>query len=118
MIQNICQKICCGIVAFQPGLMHWLALSTMLFAIGLYGLLTRKNAVGVLMAVELMLNSAALNFVIFTRFHTPARVDGHVMALFIIAVAAAEAVVAMAIFVALFRLRASVDVNRMNILKD
>ncbi|HBF33236.1 TPA: NADH-quinone oxidoreductase subunit NuoK, partial [Candidatus Sumerlaeota bacterium] len=95
------EKVCALINTFQPHLIHWLALSTALFAIGLYGLLTRKNAVGVLMSVEIMLNSAALNFVIFNRFNGgEGRVDGHVMALFVIAVAAAEAVVGMAIFVA------------------
>ncbi len=102
------------LAAHTPGLTHWLILSAILFAIGLHGLLTRRNAVAILMAVELMLNSAALNFVVFNRFVAPGVVDGHVMAIFDIAVAAAEVVVGMAIFVALFRYRGTVDVNRMN----
>ena len=102
----------------NPGVSDWLVLSAVLFAIGLYGLLTRRNAVGILMAVELMLNSAALNFVVFNRFVMPASVDGQIMAIFVIAVAAAEVVVGMAIFVALFRCRATIDVNRMNTMKD
>ena len=100
-----------------PGPKHWLVLSVIIFAIGLYGLLSRRNAVGVLMSVELMLNSAALNFIVFNCFVAPSRVDGQMMALFIIAVAAAEVVVGMAIFVALFRHRSTVDVTRMDIMK-
>jgi NADH:ubiquinone oxidoreductase subunit K len=106
------------LIAHTPGVLEWLVLGAILFAIGVYGLLTRRNAVGVLMAVELMLNSAALNFVIFNKYVAPVVVDGQVMAIFIIAVAAAEAVVGMAIFVAIFRHRATVDVNRMDSMKD
>jgi NAD(P)H-quinone oxidoreductase subunit 4L len=101
-----------------PGLDHWLILSTLLFAIGMYGVLTRRNAVGILIALELALNSAALNFVVFNSLISPAKVDGSIMAIFIIAVAAAEVVVAMAIFVALYRHRRSMDVTGMNQLKD
>jgi NADH-quinone oxidoreductase subunit K len=106
------------LASHAPGVVHWLVLSAILFSIGLYGLLTRRNAVGILMAVEVMLNSAALNFVVFNHFVAPAMMDGQIMAIFIIAVAAAEVVVGMAIFVALFRLRSTVDVNRINTLKD
>ena len=105
------------LTALKPGVGHWLVLGAILFSIGLYGLLSRRNAVGVLMAVELMLNSAALNFVVFNRYVVPGQVDGQLMALFIIAVAAAEVVVGMAIFVALFRHRSTVDVTRMDIMK-
>jgi NADH-quinone oxidoreductase subunit K len=105
------------LVSHSPGPIHWLLLSAVLFSIGLYGLLTRRNAVGVLMAIEVMLNSAALNFVVFNRFVAPAGMDGQIMAIFIIAVAAAEVVVGMAIFVAMFRYRGTVDVNRMDIMK-
>jgi NADH-quinone oxidoreductase subunit K len=104
-----------GLLAMlPPGPHHWLALSSILFAIGLYGVLSRRNAVGILMAVELMLNSAAMNFVIFNRF---VATDGQIMAIFVIAAAAAEVVVAMAILVALFRRRASIDVSRMDAMK-
>jgi NADH:ubiquinone oxidoreductase subunit K len=106
------------IAMHKPQIEHWLVLSAILFAIGLYGLLSRRNAVGILMAVELMLNSAVLNLVIFNKFVTPASVDGQIMGLFIIAVAAAEVVVGMAIFVAIFRYRRIIDVNRMNLMKD
>lgn len=100
-----------------PGLAQWLLLSALLFAIGLYGLLTRRNAVGVLIALELMLNSCALNFVAFDRFGVYRLADGQVMAIFVIATAAAEVVVAMAIFVALFKYRKTADVTSMDLLR-
>lgn len=100
-----------------PGLIHWLILSTLLFSIGIYGLLTRKNAVGVLIATELMLSATVLNFAVFNHFIAPATVDGELMSIFIIAVAAAEAVVAMAIFVAIFRHEKMLDVTRLDVMK-
>ena len=105
------------LAARPPELIHWTVLTAALFAIGIYGLLTRRNAVGVLMAVELMLNAAALNFVIFNRFVMPGRVDGALMAIFIIAAAAAEVVVGMAIFVALFKHYKTSDVTRIDVMK-
>jgi NADH-quinone oxidoreductase subunit K len=69
---------------------HWMLLSLLLFSIGIYGMLTRRNAIGILLSVELLLNAAALNFVIFNHYRNPAAVDGAVMAIFIIAVAAAR----------------------------
>jgi NADH:ubiquinone oxidoreductase subunit K len=102
----------------KPTVGHWLVLTAILFAIGLYGLLSRRNAVGILMAVELMLNAAVLNFVIFNKFIKPIAVDGQIMAIFAIAVAAAEVVVGMAIFVAMFRQRGTIDVNVMDMMKD
>lgn len=102
---------------FAPGLHEWLTLCAVLYAIGLYGLLTRRNAIAILMAVEIMLNAAALNFVVFNRYIAPNTIDGHVMAIFVIVMAAAEVVVGMAIVVALYRIRATVDVNQMNSMK-
>lgn len=101
-----------------PTIVHWLLLSTLLFTVGLFGVLTRRNAIGILMAVEILLNAAALNFVVFGHFRTPGAADGQVMALFIIATAAAEVVVGMAIFVALYRHRKSIDVTAMNQIQD
>lgn len=100
-----------------PGITEWLILTAVLFSIGLCGLLTRRNAVGTLMSAELMFNAGAMSFVIFNRFRTPGSVDGEVMAIFVMAVAAAEVVVGMAIFVALFRYRATIDVTKMNLLR-
>lgn len=104
-------------MSLVPGIYHWLALSTLLFSIGVYGVLTRKNAVGVLMSVELMLNSAAFNFLVFNRYSSPALLEGALMVIFIVAVAAAEAVVAMAIFVAMYRSRKTIDVTQVNEMK-
>ncbi len=101
-----------------PRLEEWLILSTLLFAIGMYGVLTRRNLVGILISLELALNSAALNFVVFNSLIAPSKVDGSIMAIFNIAVAAAEVVVAMAIFVSLFRHRRSMDVTGMDELRD
>lgn len=105
------------VAACVPGLGHWLVLCAVLFSIGLYGVLTRRNAIGVLMSIEIMLNAAAINFVALNHFLRPGTVDGQVMAIFIIAVAAAEAVTAMAIFVALYRYRDTVDVTAMTSLR-
>lgn len=106
-----------SITAHPPTVFHWLVVSTLLFSIGIYGVLTRRNAIGVLMAVELLLNSGALNFVLFARHIAPGAVDGQIMAIFIIAVAAAEVVAGMAIFVTLFKNRKTVDVTRMDVMK-
>lgn len=105
------------LVSAAPGLEEWLFLSAILFSIGIYGLLSRKSAVGVLMSVELMLNAAALNFVVFNHFVMPNKVDGEIMAIFIIAVAAAEAVVGMAIFVDIFKHSKTVDITRIDSMK-
>ena len=105
------------LAAHPPGVFHWLVVSTILFSIGIYGVLTRRNAVAVLMAVELLLNSGALNFVVFTRYVAPGAIDGQIMAIFVIAVAAAEVVAALAIFVTLARNRHTADVTRMDMMR-
>ncbi len=101
-----------------PTVTHWLFLSAGLFSIGLYGLLTRRHAVGILLSLEIMLNSAALNFVLLNKFVAPAIVDGALMMIFVVAVASAEVVVGMAIFVILFKNRRTLDVNTMNLMRD
>lgn len=97
----------------DPG--HYLVLSAILFTIGTVGVLTRKNAIVVLMSIEIMLNGANLAFVTVAA----ARGDlaGFVMVLLVIAVAAAEAAVGLAIIVAMFRHRESVDVGVFNLLR-
>lgn len=90
------------------GLGHYLTVSGLLFAIGLYCLITRRNAVALLMGVELILNAAILNLVAFSRFGTGSP-DGQVFALFGIVLAAAEAVVALALVLQLYRAFRSVD---------
>ncbi len=92
----------------QIGLPHYLVVSAVLFALGLTTVATRRNAVAILMGVELILNAAALNFVAFAHFVHGA-VAGQMFALFIIVLAAAEAVIALAIVLALFRNFRTVD---------
>jgi NAD(P)H-quinone oxidoreductase subunit 4L len=100
------------------GLQHVLVVGALLFSIGLFVALSRRNAVGVLMGVELMLNSVNLNLVGFSRFvQSPRPIDGQVFVVFIITVAAAEAAVALALAVSIYRIRQSIDVDRLNILK-
>jgi len=100
----------------QLTLPHFLVLSAVLFALGLFCVLSRRQAVAILIGIELMLNAAGINFVAFSRYGT-ARVDGAVFVLFMIALAAAEAVVALALIFALQRRWKTVDVTRVNSLK-
>jgi NADH:ubiquinone oxidoreductase subunit K len=97
---------------------YFLTVGAALFAIGLYVALSKRNAIGVLMGVELMLNSVNLTFVSFARF-TPSeeQIAGHVFALFVITVAAAEAAVALALAVVIYRLRRTVNVDELNLLR-
>lgn len=88
---------------------HYIVLSALLFAIGLFGVVTRKNVVVILMGLELMLNAANLAFVAFSRHH--GNLQGQVFTFFVIAVAAAEAAVALSILMALFRLKGSVTLD-------
>jgi NADH-quinone oxidoreductase subunit K len=91
----------------------YLIVSATLFLLGLLAMMTRRNAVSVLMGIELILNSAGLNFVAFSRFSAH-NLDGQTAALFVIIVAAAEAAVALAIFLNLYRLKGSTDVDKAN----
>ncbi|MCF7668770.1 MAG: NADH-quinone oxidoreductase subunit NuoK [Verrucomicrobia bacterium] len=102
----------------SPGLEHYLIFAALLFCIGLYGIVTRRNLIGMLMSVEIILNAAALNFVAFHRFKFGGDVAGAMFPLFIIAIAAAEAAVALAIILALFRRKRNLDVLSDNLLKN
>lgn len=93
-------------------LTHFLTLATVLFCIGLFGVLTGRNVVRVLICVELMLNAVNLNLVAFNRFVAPAELSGQVFAIFVLVVSAAEAAIGLAIVIALYRLRSTVDINR------
>lgn len=97
---------------------HVLIVGGILFAIGLYVALAKRNAVAVLMGIELMLNAVNLTFVAFARFvDSPRAIDGHVFAIFVITVAAAEAAVALALAVAIYRHRETIDVDKINLLR-
>ena len=87
---------------------HFLALAGILFAIGLFGVLTRRNLIAILMSVEILLNSSALTFVAVAAYTDPQLIQGTLFALFIIAVAAAEVAVGLAIFINVFRSKGGV----------
>lgn len=92
-------------------LSHILFLSTALFFIGMYGLFTRRNLITILMSVELMLNSVNINFVAFNKYLYPDQLGGIFFTIFIITIAAAEAAVAIAIIINLYRSHHSIDVE-------
>jgi NADH:ubiquinone oxidoreductase subunit K len=101
----------------QIPLTHILFVSTALFFIGMYGLLTRRNLITMLMSVELILNSVNINFVAFNKYLYPDKLDGVFFTLFIITIAAAEAAVAIAIMINLYRNLNSIDVEQTNEMK-
>ena len=101
----------------QVGLNELLLLSTALFFIGVYGFLTRRNMITMLMAVELILNSVNINFIAFNKYVFPDRMDGLFFTVFIIAIAAAEAAVAIAIIINIYRNFSSIDIEDADSLK-
>ncbi|MHC4215880.1 MAG: NADH-quinone oxidoreductase subunit NuoK [Planctomycetota bacterium] len=98
------------------GIEHFLILTALIFCLGLYNVMTRRNAIGVLMGVELILNAAAINFVAFSHYGGN-RVAGQIYTLFIIVLAAAEAAVALAIVVAIYKRFHNIDVEKATLLK-
>lgn len=95
---------------FEPTLEQYLILGAITFCIGAFGVMVRRNAITVFMCVELMLNSVNLTFIAFSKYRVD--IDGHIFSFFVMAVAAAEAAVGLAIILHLFRHRRSVDVDR------
>ena len=104
-------------VSQQIPLEHFLVLSAILFSIGVYGVLTRRNAVLILMSVELMLNAASINMVAFAAYASPAVFTGIIFAIFIITIAAAEVGLALAVILRIFRNRGTANVDEINALK-
>ena len=94
----------------------YLVVTAILFSLGLYTVITRRNAVGILMGVELILNAASINFVAFSHFNGN-QITGNIFSLFLIVLAAAEAAVALAIVVSIFRQFGTIDVNEATTLK-
>ena len=101
-----------------PGLPHFLIVGAVLFALGTYTVITRTNAVGILLGVELILNAANVNFVAFQRFNPSPLMTGQMFSLFVIVLAAAEAAVALAIVLAIFMTVKTIDVTHSSTLKD
>jgi len=95
----------------------YLIISAFLFSLGLIGVLQRRNLIGMLISIELMLNAANLNFMAFNRFLSPDPVVGQIMALFVMGLAAAEAAIGLSIILALFRKMHSINIERAQKLK-
>ncbi|MBI2863579.1 MAG: NADH-quinone oxidoreductase subunit NuoK [Chloroflexi bacterium] len=99
------------------GLDHFLVLSAAMFSIGLVGALSKRNAVVILMCIEIMLNAVNVAMVAFSRYVTPVALTGQVFAIFIMTVAAAEAAVGLALIIAVYRQRQTVDVQQIDLMK-
>ncbi|PWH16458.1 MAG: NADH-quinone oxidoreductase subunit NuoK [Anaerolineae bacterium] len=95
----------------------YLYLSAALFAIGLYGVLARKNAIAILLGIELMLNAANINLVAFWRYTDPAQMAGQVFAIVVFAVAAAEVAVGLSLVISIYRARKTVIADELNLMK-
>jgi NADH:ubiquinone oxidoreductase subunit K len=96
---------------------YFLVTAALMFFAGVYGFITRKNLITILMSVELMLNSVNIIFLAFNRYLFPGQLEGHFFALFVIAVAAAEAAVAIALIINIYRSFQSIDVEKTNEMK-
>ena len=101
----------------QVGLTHYLLVSAILFSFGLYAVITRRNAIMVLMGIELILNSANINFIAFSRYGTLG-LDGQAIAVFVIILAAAEAAIALAIVLNIYQRFNTVNVDEVSKLKE
>ncbi len=99
------------------GIYGYLWVSASLFCLGILSILSRKNAIGILLGVELLLNSAAINFIAFNKFGI-GNVDGHIFTLFIIIIAAAESAVGLAIILRLFALKNDIDPDKVRIMRN
>ncbi len=99
------------------GLAHYLVIGAILFSLGLFTVLTRRNAISILMGVELILNSANVNYVAFAHFSS-GQIDGQIYAIFVIMLAAAEAAVGLAIILAIFQIFHTIDVEAAETLKE
>jgi NAD(P)H-quinone oxidoreductase subunit 4L len=96
---------------------HYLTLSALLFSIGLYGIITRNNAFRVLMSIEVILNAVNINFVAFAHYVDPLVVKGQVFSLFVMAIAAAEAAIGLALLLLIYRNRINIRMDSFNSLK-
>jgi len=95
----------------------YLTLALILFCIGLYGALSKRNTIIVLISIELMLNAVNINLVAFSRFGVSANITGQIFALFVVAIAAAEVAVGIAILISLYRNKRTVNIDEMDSMK-
>jgi len=98
-------------------LTHYLTLAAVLFCIGLYGVIVSRNAVRVLMCIELLLNAVNINFVALSHYVTPETLKGQIFAIFIMTISAAEAGVGLAIVISIYRTFKNIDMSKINLLK-
>ncbi len=96
---------------------YYLIFAAALFCIGLFGVLARRNAIAILMGIELMLNAVNVNLISFWRYATPEKINGQVFAVIVFAVAAAEVAVGLAIFISVYRRRGTVSADEIDLLK-
>ena len=96
---------------------HYLILSGILFCIGLFGVLAKRNAVVILMCIEIMLNAVNIAMIAFSRYVVPQLLTGQIFAIFIMTVAAAEAAVGLAIIISIYRNRETIDVGQIDLMK-
>jgi len=101
----------------MPGLTHYLVVSALLFALGIFAVVARRNAVAILMGVELMLNAANINLVAFNKYVAPGAMQGQIFALIVITLAACEAAVGLALVLAAYRTLETVYVDEINVMK-
>ncbi|MGB9697329.1 MAG: NADH-quinone oxidoreductase subunit NuoK [Ignavibacteria bacterium] len=101
----------------EVGLQHYLILSAIIFGFGLYALISRRNAILVLMGIELILNAANINLIAFSRY-SGLGIDGHVISVFVIILAVAEAAIALGIILALYTNYLTVNLDEANTMKD
>lgn len=106
-----------AILDWSSSLQAYLLVGACLFALGVFAVLSRKNSIGILLGVELILNAAGINFIAFSKYRTAA-IDGHVMALFVTLIAAAEAAVALAVILRFYRLKETINAEEANILRN
>jgi NADH:ubiquinone oxidoreductase subunit K len=99
------------------GLEHYLILAAILFCIGLVGVLIKRNAVVILMCIEIMMNAVNITLVAFSRYVVPSMLTGQVFAMFVIAVAAAEAAVGIAIIITIYHNRETINVDKFDLFK-
>jgi NAD(P)H-quinone oxidoreductase subunit 4L len=102
---------------FEVTLSHYIFLATTLFVIGLWGVISSRNVIRVLMCAELMLNAVNINLVAFNNYVHPNELSGQVFSIFVLTVSAAEAALGLAIVIALFRSRQTADMEKLNLLK-
>ncbi len=102
---------------FEIGLGHFLVLTSILFGLGFITVITRKNAIGVLLGIELILNAATINFIAFSHY-VEGFVGGQIFAIFIITMAAAEAAVSLAIVMGIFNYYRTIEVDKVAIMRD